>query len=117
MSTIGAAVGNIIATIMTTQTARKSGAARPMVGPMPDMSSAAACQRRSAQEAAATERRRARMILRWVCRGAAMTSLMAFGFSSALPDVKRAGDARRSFRHLERTLGLQRPAISLADGA
>ena len=63
---MGAAVGNIMATIMTTQIARNSGARRPMVGEFiaMSMSPPAPCQTSAAQAAAARASSRPKMTLR-----------------------------------------------------
>src|SRR5215471_17218799 len=59
---IGAAVGNIIATIITIQIARNSGAASPIVGPMDIVGSIMArCQASTAQAAAASRSSDARI--------------------------------------------------------
>jgi hypothetical protein len=63
---IGAAVGNIIATIMTTQVARNSGQRMPMVGDAITMpiSALLPCIANIAQAAAARASSRARIKLR-----------------------------------------------------
>jgi hypothetical protein len=63
---MGAAVGNIMATIMVTQIARNSGARRPMVGRFIAISISAPvpCQTSAAQAAAARASSRPKMTLR-----------------------------------------------------
>ena len=60
----GVATGNIIATIITIQTDRKSGGARPIVGPIATMSMRPACQRSMPQAIAANASKRPRMRFR-----------------------------------------------------
>lgn len=67
--TIGAARGNIMATIMATQMARKSGAAIPIVSPRAPLPMRAHSQPTSAQPAAARTSSTARMALRSRGRG------------------------------------------------
>jgi hypothetical protein len=63
---MGAAAGNIIATIMTTQIARNSGARRPMVGESIVISicPAAPCQASTAHAAAASDSSTPKMTFR-----------------------------------------------------
>jgi hypothetical protein len=76
---MGAAAGNIMAAIITTQIARNSGARSPIVGDAIAMSIAGseACQASSAQPAADRARSRPNMALRWAASGPVGTRSMA----------------------------------------
>src|SRR3990172_6035766 len=85
---MGAAVGNIIATIIATQMAMKRGAPRPMVSPIMSSSAAADCQARSAQAPAARTSSEARIkFLSRVSGYAAVVAILPPYFSV----LRRAG--------------------------
>src|SRR5579859_4408104 len=85
---MGAAVGNIIATIMATQTARKSAALMPIVRPIAwEAPIIADCQMRTPQATAASVIRTPRMMLRSRRSGRAL--VVAIGALLVAPPSRR----------------------------